>query len=390
MARWFAALLALLLLAPSAHAADRLVPAFVADSEIASTGNGFAWTTRDGRLRVTSADGHPIHDVALGDCSVAGATDAGRVLMACRDGSRLLDTYTGTSRDVTVLGEPFGIGRWWIASWESAPWDCCERQRYTNWRTGEVRFGGGAKHPQYRDLDDPDLARIKPRRRNERAIVVGGREIARCRGYCRRVDVAPGRVTYIDSGLGHLVERDLRTGRARRWQLPDRSWLGTTIHRAGGALVVARQTDAGTWRVLRAPRGPSLVHAFDVDGEIQSTGNGFAWTTADAHDRRETGPRRPRARAGTRAVPRARRPHLRPPRQPLARRRAAASAAATSWRGAAGWPTSTGARWSSAAPGTGRAGGCRPARRCTAPATRSCSSAARTSGAPTAASAPCP
>jgi hypothetical protein len=243
MSRLLVALLALLVLAPAAHADPRLVRAFDAASAIQSTGNGFAWTTTDGSVRVTDARGRTLYDVRPGErCETAGATRARVALIVCDGQGFRLDTETGTVTPQPLQGEPVGIGSWWIETRDDC--DRCATRVFTNWRSGEQRFGGDDR----RDLDDPSLGRYRApyRLRGSTLLVRRGddwREVARCRVACHDILVWRRRVAYLDGA--HLIER--RPRHTARWSVPRGG--GLTLHRAVNALVLQR--GARVWRAGR-------------------------------------------------------------------------------------------------------------------------------------------
>lgn len=183
MARWIIALLALLLLTPSARADGRFVHAFDAASEIHSTGNGFAWTTNDGHVRVTDARGRILHDVQPGPaCHTPSATNVGVALIVCGSADTwLLDARTGALTSRPVPGEAGRIGRFWIESGQG------DSTVYTNWHTGEQRTDVAPG----RDVNDPELgvAERPYRLRDRRTTILvrrgdRWREVAHCRAAC--------------------------------------------------------------------------------------------------------------------------------------------------------------------------------------------------------------
>jgi hypothetical protein len=217
-----------------------LVPAFVADSAIQSTGNGFAWTTAAGDVRVSDARGRTLHDVRPGEgCASAGASRARVVVIACDGGSFLLDTETGAVTPHPLPAAPRAIGFWWIATAGGT---------YVNWRTGAQRTAPGG-----RDLDDPGLGPARlPYRLRERGRAIDVRRgdhwraAAVCRGACGDIEVWRRRLAYVDPAGGVLVER--RPRHLRRWRLPA-ALRTASLHRAGNALVLQRGA-----QVWRAPR----------------------------------------------------------------------------------------------------------------------------------------
>jgi hypothetical protein len=272
MARLAAALLALLIVVPAARAADRFVPVFDAESSVAFAGSAFVSTTRDGHLRVTDRRGRLRYEIALPgeNCWFGGATAAGVALIPCYEADDwLLDLRSAALSPIDVRGDGTAIGRHWIESIEHGDCSHCTVQVFINRRTGAVKQYGAAWDSVERDLDDPGLAFLTPPSRTFRTVrlpaqdatilyrrVRGGWErVARCRAFCRRPEATRGRISYFESGRGQFVERDLRTGRTRRWRLPlSRGWIGVAIHRAPGALYISRSVREGVWRVWRAKR----------------------------------------------------------------------------------------------------------------------------------------
>ena len=261
MARCALALLALLLLAPSARADGRFVHAFDADNEIQSTGNGFAWTTAKGSVRVTDARGRTLHDVQPEPACHTPSATPGVVLIVCGSPGDmgvtttwLLDTHTGVLSTLEVPGQVGRIGGWWIESnYNPSGTPHGESLILTNWRSGEQRQTGDSLDAPRRDLNDPSLGIAqRPYRRRGSAILVrrGDRwkDVARCLARCGDILVWRRRLAYLDGR--ELIER--RPRHTRRWRLP-RELRDATLHRARNALVLADPV-GDDWRVWRADR----------------------------------------------------------------------------------------------------------------------------------------
>ncbi len=265
MARFLLAGLILLAAAPTAHASGRFVHAFDADSEIASTGNGFAWATADGRVRVSDARGHVLHDVQPGSRCRTPAATPGVALIVCGasgvSDTWLLDTRTGALAPRPVPGEAGRIGRWWIESVDNPTGPPQgDSVIFTNWHTGEQRPLGNPSDLRRRDLDDPGLGiaqRQYRTRGGRRTILVrrgdAWRKVARCEAACGDILVWLRRVAYVDPARGLLIER--RPRHRRRWHIP-RALRGATLHRAGNALVLQR--GAQVWRAGRQRAVPLI------------------------------------------------------------------------------------------------------------------------------------
>jgi hypothetical protein len=248
------ALAALALVPPGADAAAPDARR-VADDVFSTRSDGgryFAYAETNGRITVLGGD-TPIHVDAPAPCSIPDG-HRGTFLVTCARNSanipNLLDAASGTLTEIPGMGmtynpgyDEFGeLGTHWLAGVTAESGQL--RVLYLNRQTGERRLAEAASsRPVLRDLDSPELARVRPQppadrlfirrgsyivtsqraRRSPDALVLRRsgertRILSRCarRLDCSSVSVSSRFVTWAEGSTGYAFS--LRTAHTSFWR----------------------------------------------------------------------------------------------------------------------------------------------------------------------------
>ena len=224
---------------------------FDTGSHVVSDGERFlAYLHGDATLRVWDVIGFTRRDFALPASCYPRDAAWGRILIQCSYETLILEAASGDLRDVPGT-EParfyYGMGLHWLRGTdEAAGAGAHPAVTFLNWRTGESRGGHDQSYgpPDPRDLDDPDLPKL-------RRMLYG-----RSRGYALTRKKA-------DSGAGGTGPLQLRrrgkvvkripcgdycsdpslTGGVATWAIPGRGWwamaIGGEPHRWNGRRITA-------------------------------------------------------------------------------------------------------------------------------------------------------